>query len=150
MQKTTTIRILVVDDNNVVLTSVCRLLTKLGYEAIAAQDGSEALRIMETNDGFNLILTDINMPQIDGWELAHRIKSIKPDIPIIALTGENPNHILPRLSGSGISYALFKPFNLDQLNNAIAYILESDWSRLSKEMAKKRAHVACSNPVRGR
>lgn len=125
MLETTKIRILVVDDSKIVLMSVCRLLTRLGYETIAAQDGSEALRMIKTNDGVNLVLTDINMPLIDGWELALRIKAIKPDIPIIALTGEHPNKILPKLSGSGISQALFKPFTLDHLNNAMAYIFGS-------------------------
>ena len=124
MRKETKIRVLVVDDSRVVLKAVCHLLARFGYEAIAAQSGSEALSILETKDGFNLILTDINMPQMDGWELARKIKSIKPDIPIVALTGENPNHILSRLDGSGISHALFKPFNLDHLNNAMAHIFE--------------------------
>jgi CheY-like chemotaxis protein len=125
MQKGNHIRILVVDDSAVVLKSVCNLLTRLGYETIAARDGAEALRIMETDDGFNLVLTDINMPFIDGWELAFRIKFTKPDMPIIALTGEHPDSVLPKLTGSGISHVLFKPLHLEHLNTAIVDVFGS-------------------------
>lgn len=117
------VRILVVDDSKVVLKVVCQLLTRMGYETKAAENGVEALSLMKTDNGFKLVLTDINMPQMDGWELAIRIKSLKPSLPIIALTGEDPNSIIPRLNGSGISHALFKPFNIDLLNDAVENIL---------------------------
>jgi len=126
MQKPKKIRVLVVDDSKVVLKSVCQILKKLGYETVPAPGGPEALEIMETDDGFNLVMTDINMPQIDGWELALRIMSIKPDIPIIALTGEDPGNVLSSVRGSGINHVLFKPFQLDQLNNAMINIFGLD------------------------
>ena len=60
---------------------------------ISAQDGTEALDCMKNNDSIHLVLTDINMPQMDGWELALHIKELKPDIPIVVLTGEAPDAI---------------------------------------------------------
>jgi two-component system, NarL family, capsular synthesis sensor histidine kinase RcsC len=126
MPKNKNDRILVVDDNNVALNIVCKMLASLGYETIAAENGVEALRMMESVNGFKLVLTDINMPQMDGWNLASRIKLLKPDIPIIAITGEDPNSILPRLHGSGISHALFKPFKVDLLNDAMESILRTE------------------------
>ena len=113
------VRILVVDDSKVVLTMVCQLLTRLGYETISAENGRKALRIIESDNDLNLVMTDINMPEMDGWELALRIKSLKPSIMIIALTGEAPISILPKLNGSGISQALFKPFKIDLLNDVL-------------------------------
>jgi CheY-like chemotaxis protein len=118
------VRILVVDDSKVVLSIVCKLLTSLGYETVAAEDGRKALRILKSNNDLNLVLTDINMPDMDGWELALCIKSLKPDIMIIALTGEPPNNILPKLNGSGISHALFKPLKIDHLNEIVDTILQ--------------------------
>ena len=69
------------------------MLSRLGYMTISAQDGTEALDCMKNNDSIHLVLTDINMPQMDGWELALHIKELKPDIPIVVLTGEAPDAI---------------------------------------------------------
>ena len=117
------VSILVVDDSREILKLVCQLLTRLGYETTTAENGFEALRIMECDNCFKLVLTDISMPQMDGWELSLRIKSLNPSIPIVALTGEDPNSILPRLKGSGISHALFKPFKIDLLNDTMTELL---------------------------
>jgi CheY-like chemotaxis protein len=125
------VNILVVDDNEMIRELVCLLLSSLGYLPTPAQDATEAIDCMNNNDSFQLVLTDINMPQIDGWELALHIKDLKPDIPVVALTGEAPNKILPRLPGSGIDYALFKPIKLEVLRDAISTILESLWLRLA-------------------
>jgi CheY-like chemotaxis protein len=119
------LRILVVDDSKVVLRAVCQLMTRLGYETIASHDGREALKIMETDNDIDLVITDINMPRMDGRELALHIKSKDPGMPIIALTGEHPNNILPMLHGSGISQALFKPLDMGHLNDAMALVLQS-------------------------
>jgi two-component system autoinducer 1 sensor kinase/phosphatase LuxN len=120
------LRVLVVDDSIVALKAICQLLGRLGYETIAAHNGPEAMGIMESHDGFNLVLTDINMPQMDGWELARRLKAIKPEMPIVAITGESPNRILPMLGGSAIDHALFKPFVLEHLNNVMKHIFGSE------------------------
>ena len=119
-------RILVVDDDVVTLKVVSQMLKSLGYEATAAQDGAKALNLMITHDGFQLVLTDINMPKMDGWELARRIKAINAFIPIVALTGEIPNLILPQLNASGISHALFKPLNIYQLKETLALVLDPE------------------------
>ncbi len=84
---------------------------------------------MNNNDSFQLVLTDINMSQIDGWELALHIKDLKPEVPVVALTGEAPNEILPKLPGSGIDHALFKPIKLEVLRDAMSSILQSEWIR---------------------
>ena len=123
------INILVVDDNELIREMVCLLLASLGYLPTPAQDATEAIDCMNNNDSFQLVLTDINMPQIDGWELALHIKDLNPDLPVVALTGEAPNEILPKLPGSGIDQALFKPIKLEVLKDAMSSILQSQWIR---------------------
>ena len=49
------------------------------------------------------------MPHMDGWQLAVRIKAMKPCMPIIALTGDSPDNIIPHLTQSAMCHALFKP-----------------------------------------
>ena len=123
--------ILVVDDNELIRNIVCFMLSRLGYMTISAQDGTEALDSMKNNDNIHLVLTDINMPQMDGWELALHIKDLKPDIPIVALTGEAPDTILPKLLDSGIQQALFKPVKLEALRDAMSRNLRLEGMKLA-------------------
>jgi len=116
--------ILVVDDEISTLALVCQLLEKLGYHTTSASSGDEALRCLKENDRIDFVLTDINMPKMDGWELTIRIKAIYPKLPIIAMTGESPATVIPRLHNDGISGALFKPFKTHQLIKAISNVLE--------------------------
>jgi CheY-like chemotaxis protein len=116
--------ILVVDDEELIRNLVCLMLSKLNYRAVSARNASEALTCLANGYGIDLVLTDINMPIIDGWELAIRIKALKPCVPIVALTGESPSNIFPRLKGSGINHALFKPLKMDVLRDALSSILK--------------------------
>ena len=126
MKATSKTRILVVDDDIVTLKIVCEMLKSMGHEATAAQDGSKALSLMAIHDGFHLVLTDINMPEMDGWELAQRLRKDNCLVPIIALTGENPSNVMPHLKESGISHALFKPIIRDELQEALALVLDPE------------------------
>ena len=67
--------ILVVDDEKLIRNLVCLMLPKLNYGTVSAQDASEALTCVKNGCDIKLVLTDINMPKIDGWELALRIKA---------------------------------------------------------------------------
>lgn len=116
--------ILVVDDEAFIRDLIGMMVLTLGYRVTPARNAIEALDWIKNNDGFQMVLTDINMPQTDGWELALRIKALKPGLPIVAVTGESPNKVIPKLKGSGISQALFKPFSMDLLRDTIAQTLE--------------------------
>ena len=121
--------ILVVDDDKLIREIVCLQLSSLGYHPTPAQDAIEAIDCMKNNHSFQLVLTDINMPRMDGWQLALHIKDLKPDMPIVALTGEAPDVILPKLPGSGIDHALFKPIKLKVLMDAMPRIMQSEWMK---------------------
>jgi len=123
--------ILVVDDNELMRNIVCFMLSRLGYMTITARDGTEALDSMKNNDNIHLVLTDINMPQMDGWELALHIKEVKPDIPIVVLTGEAPDAILPKLLDNGIHQALLKPIKLEDLRVALSRNLRLEGMKLA-------------------
>lgn len=116
-------KVLVVDDDSLSLELFCQMLTALGFEPIPAQDGATALRKLANAGPFRFVLTDINMPGIDGWELASRIKSTHPRLPIAAITGEPRETMMGRMSVNGISHALYKPFGLDRLRRSIDGIL---------------------------
>jgi CheY-like chemotaxis protein len=78
--------ILVIEDDREVLSVIIRYLTQLGYEVIAATDGMEALKKLDSG-GFDLVITDIVMPYVSGVGVVTALKKKKPNIPIIAITG---------------------------------------------------------------
>ncbi|QVW26020.1 PAS domain S-box protein [Pseudomonas hormoni] len=95
--------VLVVDDDSLVLTSTCLLLEDLGHRVISAVSGAQALKVFDSEQAIDLVITDMAMPQMDGAQLAQAIRNIKPDLPIVLATGyaerlEGFATRLPRLS----------------------------------------------------
>jgi len=108
--------VLVVDDDSLVLTSTSLLLEDLGHRVISATSGAQALELFEQGEVIDLMITDMAMPQMSGAQLAHAVRLLKPDLPIILATGyaeriEGFAAGLPRLS---------KPFNQLHLVEIIA------------------------------
>lgn len=111
-------RIMVIDDDLTILDLMIRMLLALGFDATPFGSGIEALKRFG-RDHFQLVLTDLQMPVIDGWELARCIKNERPWIPVIAVTGQGREAVLEKLGGSGIEGVLFKPFSMEQLDQVI-------------------------------
>ncbi|MEW6213847.1 MAG: response regulator [Nitrospirota bacterium] len=79
-------KILVIDDEDIVLISCQRALTSEGYDVKMAKSGIDGLKIIE-NESFNLALVDIKMPDMDGMEVLRQIKRKWPDTEVIIITG---------------------------------------------------------------
>ena len=124
MQTKTKYHVLLVDDDDLIRDVVGEMLMALGYEVTWAKDGIDALRLFKNGDGVHIVLTDINMPAMDGWQLADQIKSIKPDTPIVALTGAESSRVIPKLSSDGIGKALFKPLRMDHLKDTMLKLVD--------------------------
>ncbi|MFY0727377.1 PAS domain S-box protein [Pseudomonas sp. NFX15] len=112
--------VLVVDDDSLVLTSTSLLLEDLGHRVLSAASGSRALELFEHNPDIDLVITDMAMPQMSGAQLAHAIRIIAPQLPIILATGyaerlEGFAAHLPRLS---------KPFTQLNLVEIIALAMK--------------------------
>ena len=108
--------VLVVDDDALVLTSTSLLLEDLGHRVISASSGAQALELFDQGEVIDLMITDMAMPLMSGAQLAHAVRLLKPDLPIILATGyaeriEGFAAELPRLS---------KPFNQQGLSGIIA------------------------------
>ena len=115
-------RILIVDDDKEIRDILSRMLAFMGFEVALASDGSQALDLFLQNH-FNLILTDLRMPRMDGWTLAFHVKSKSPDTPVVLMTGEEKNQIIEELEGSCVDMALFKPFRLEEIQKTIQITL---------------------------
>ncbi|HPN40711.1 MAG TPA: response regulator [Candidatus Cloacimonadota bacterium] len=79
-------------------------------------NGMDALRLI-LSGGVDLVLTDIAMPDMDGYELYWRVKEHDPKIPVIMMTGfgYDPNHVLVRAKSDGLQDVLYKPFDVEDL-----------------------------------
>jgi len=80
-------RVLIVDDEEPVRWLVDRVLGDAGYQTVLAADGAEAIRIAETQERFDLLVTDVMMPQMTGDELARRLRSNDRTLRVLYLTG---------------------------------------------------------------
>ncbi len=117
-------KILFVDDEKELLNIWERILRKLGYEIEATSDSMKALNMFKQyKDSFDLVITDIDMPILNGIELAQQILKIKPDIPIIACSGYMPN-AMEELNRMGILSFLNKPFTPEELAKSIKKALK--------------------------
>ncbi len=116
-------RILVVDDEEVVIRSCLRILGAGGHQVEAVSSGSDALRKVDEGQ-FDLMILDIMMPKIDGLEVLQRVKESHPDIDVIMITGLSQIETAVRAMKLGAFDYLPKPFDPDQLTIVVRRALE--------------------------
>jgi len=129
------VRILVVDDEEIVILSCTRILANRGYEVDSAADGREALRKVEES-GYDLIILDIMMPKMDGLEVLQRVKESHPDIDVIMVTGLSQIETAVRAMKLGAFDYLSKPFDPDELQLVVARALEHRQLRAENSQLK--------------
>ncbi len=116
-------KILIVDDSKDIRDILSKMLSLMGFEAAVASNGNEALNLFLTNS-FDLVLTDLEMPDLDGWTLALHIKDKSPNTPVVLITGSEKKAVMERLEGSSIDSILFKPFMLEDIQKTVQIMLD--------------------------
>jgi len=116
------IKILVVEDDADLNGSVCRYLLNCGYEAEGACNGVEALKLMEEKR-FDVIISDVMMPLMDGFEFAETVRAIDKITPILFITAKDDLPSKERGYKAGIDDYLVKPFALPELKLRVAALL---------------------------
>jgi PAS domain S-box-containing protein len=114
------LNVLVVDDDNAVLKSATKMLASLGYAAVAAESGGEALKLIASERDFDLVLADFAMPEMNGVELARAIRTIRPNLPVILVIGYGGVDVLKEFDETRI---LRKPYREDDLIDKIVAAL---------------------------
>ncbi len=119
--------ILLVDDERMVRDLVGAILQRHGYAVLEAQCGAEALRISRDHAGpIHLLLTDVLMPEMTGPALAEQIRSFRPDIRILYMSGYTGN-VFPACSDSQSTIAYIqKPFTPADLTDKVREVLEKN------------------------
>jgi two-component system chemotaxis response regulator CheY len=118
-------RVLFVDDDAVIRMITGALLQRAGYEVANAEDGAEALRIVESEPSFDLIVTDLDMPNVDGRTLLTtlRARETTASTPVVILSGSNDATMHAALLEAGALACITKPINpatfVEQLHSAL-------------------------------
>jgi CheY-like chemotaxis protein len=116
--------ILVVDDEEWALTSIQLMLERLGYKVTALTSPLEAMEAFRSQPvKFDLVITDIAMPDMTGQVLARELTVIQPDIPIILCTGYSERISKEKAEEIGIEAYLMKPIEVDEMAKTIRTVL---------------------------
>ncbi len=128
-------RILVVDDEPTVLMFCTRALSRMGYEAQGASSGEEALALLRAG-AFDVLVTDVAMPGMNGIELLNRAREILPELVVIVITGVGSIDLAIKALRGGAQDFLPKPFTPLELKSAVDRALAQ--VRIAQERARMR------------
>ncbi len=124
--------ILLVDDEEQVVQVTGEILQGLGYKVVGRSSPRDALELFYSSPGqFDLVLTDLTMPGVTGLELSERVKSLRPDIPIILFTGYSDQVSKDAAAAAGISEYCLKPISMRELSTVIGRFLGTDADKSS-------------------
>lgn len=118
-------RILFVDDQAAIRQMTEDLLGGSGHEVTSVESGAEALRLVAERD-FDIVLTDLGMPEMNGWEVAAAVRRLRPAVPIVLVTGWGETVPAEEAARNGITRILSKPFSLEQILASIDMALRPD------------------------
>jgi PAS domain S-box-containing protein len=119
-------RVLVVDDERMIADAVRGLLEHLGYRVTARCDPIQALELFRGDpDAFDLVVTDFTMPRLTGVELAREVIALRPEVPVLLLSGHSGTWTLEKLRALGVRGLLNKPMSAGDLASAARRALEA-------------------------
>jgi nitrogen-specific signal transduction histidine kinase/ActR/RegA family two-component response regulator len=117
-------RILVIDDEEVVRSVLSRTLANVNHQVTLATNGEKGVQLFKEGK-FDMVLTDLGMPGMSGWEVCRMIKEISPDTPVGMITGWGAEMNQSKMDEYGLDFLISKPFDLGQILNVVAETMES-------------------------
>jgi CheY-like chemotaxis protein len=112
--------VLVVDDEEAVRVTAVQMITYFGFEARAAGSGRQALELLGADGGgFDLVLLDLTMPDMDGFATFTAIRALRPGQPIVVFSGYSAQDAKQRFAGQNLNGFLQKPFSVDSLREIL-------------------------------
>jgi DNA-binding response OmpR family regulator len=118
-------KILVIDDEPVVLNSCRKVLEEDGFDVYLVPSADEALKAMK-KEGFDLLLVDVKMPKHDGIYLMQKVKEKWPDVPIIVMSGYPTTDTITDGAKMGAEAFIAKPFTPDELLESIRQVIQKE------------------------
>jgi len=116
--------VLVVDDDPMILGTTRRMLSRMGYEVITADDGLEAVELFRTRmEGLRFVLLDLTMPRMDGWQALTAMRTLRPGVPAILASGYDESQVMGGDHGERPQTFLQKPYAWEELKAAVTKAL---------------------------
>jgi CheY-like chemotaxis protein len=115
-------RVLVVDDQESMREMLADLLDMMGHETFKASSAAEALARLAQDD-VDLVITDLNMPEMDGMELTKRIKARTPHLPVLVITGYGTFHTERTILAGGADGCIPKPCTIHRVRDSVTAAL---------------------------
>lgn len=112
-------RILVIDDEEHVREILSKILTRAKYQVVVAENGERGIELFRKGK-FDMVLTDLGMPEMSGWEVCRAIKKINPHLPVGMITGWGAGIDRPQMEENGLDFVISKPFDSEEVLNQIA------------------------------
>ena len=117
-------RVLVVDDEDSVRFVAAHMLKELGFESAPAVDGREAIETIRlAPDTFDVLLLDLTMPNLDGEQTLREVRRLRPDLPVVLMSGYSEQEATTRFGSAGPAGFLQKPFTHDELRAQLQGVL---------------------------
>ena len=137
-------RLLIIDDERMARANLARALERGGHESAQAGSGEEGLALLAEQD-FDVVITDIAMAGINGMEVLKAVRSSKPDVEVIMVTGYPMIENAVEAMRLGAFHYLAKPYSLEEARMLVARALEK--RRLRQQVAQMRAQLEASGSV---
>ena len=124
IKKSKEARILVIDDEESVRSVLSRILTQVKHQVHVARDGEEGIRLFDEGE-FDMVLTDLGMPGMSGWEVCKAIKKRSPQTPVGMITGWGMEIEEEKMKEAELDFLISKPFDFKQIVTTVAKTIES-------------------------
>jgi PAS domain S-box-containing protein len=122
-------RILVIDDEEFVRSVLSRTLAQVHHQVTLAEDGEKGIQLFK-EEKFDMVLTDLGMPGMSGWDVCRIIKKISPHTPVGMITGWGAEMNQSKIEEYGLDFFISKPFDFNQVLNVVAETMKSKEERL--------------------
>lgn len=116
--------VLVVDDEEMVRDVAQMMIEAFGFTVLTAKDGFEGLKVVEAGTILDAVLLDLTMPRMSGDETFREIHKLRPDLPVILVSGYNEQEVTDQFVGRGIAGFIQKPFQLAELRDKLRAVVE--------------------------
>ncbi len=133
-------RILLVDDEMEVRQTVSKMIDFLGHEVVTAGSGQEALELLR-KEPFSIMVTDLKMPEMDGFDLMRKVRSQYPEVQIICMTAHEASYSYHDVVNAGAMDYITKPFTVDEMKAKLSRVIREknlilDLTQKSTELVK--------------
>ena len=146
--KNESVPVLVVDDSQTSRKVIVNLMKLHRYQVLEAKDGVEAIKVLLDNPSIKMLITDYNMPRMDGFELVQnlRVKYVKSELVIVGISSEGDGHLTARFIKAGANDFIKKPFNHEEFFCRITHNVEQvEMIEQIRDAARRDYHTGVYN-----